>query len=42
MSEFTTTSRVDGAVLTSNILMARDTFELADSTIFCGASLRIQ
>lgn len=42
ISEFTITSSADGAVRTNNILMARDTCELADRTIFCGASLRIQ
>ena len=42
MLEFTTTSSVDGAVRTNSILMARETFELAELTIFCGASLRIQ
>ena len=42
ISEFTTTSLVEGAVRTNNILMARETLELAESTIFCGASFRTQ
>jgi hypothetical protein len=42
ISEFTTTSSAEGAILTASILIARETFELAEETIFCGASFRIQ